>query len=370
MGQGVDLLGAIARIVPERPPPPFSPARLDEVLLIKLSSIGDVVHALPVASALKRAHPAMRITWAAEDWTAPLVTRHPAIDRVVAFPAIRPRALATAGWRTRFRSAMRELRSVAFDVAVDLQGLARSASVSRAARARLRVARAGQREGAHLVSFGIPLDGARHAVEEYLAVAAYLGTSQRPVTFGLQPRQPPSAALRQALAATGENGGDALIVVNPSAAQRNKHWPLDHWSTVIDALSDAGSIVIVGGTGNRQAHAALVARCRSRPLDLTGLTTLDDVVWLLKHARLHVAPDTGTLHIAAAMATPVVAVYGPTSPARVGPWAQLDHVVHHRQLCGRGCPAYCRFGRRCLAAVTPAEMIAKAHGVLAAPRPS
>ena len=217
------------------------------------------------------------------------------------------------------------------------------------------------------MSFGIPINGARHAVEEYLTVAAYLGASKQPVAFGLQPRVPPSPATRQTVANISGNGRDALIVVNPSAARQNKHWPLAHWSTVIDAISDAGSIVVIGAARNREAHRALVAQCRSRPLDLTGLTTLDDVVWLLQHARLHLAPDTGTLHIAAAFGTPVAAVYGPTSPARVGPWAQPDAVVHHRELCGRGCPAYCRFGRRCLAAVTASEVIAKARALLTRP---
>lgn len=364
MGHGIDLVGTITRLIPEKSPPPFGARRLRHVLLVKLSSIGDVVHALPVASALKRAHPGLRLTWAVEDWTAPLVTGHPAIDNVVAFPSFAPRAMTRSGWRDELGAALRALRAELFDVAIDLQGLARSAGLSRAARAGLRIARAGQREGAHVVSFGVPIAGAQHAVEEYLAVAAYLGAATRPVTFGLQPARRALSTVMHAIAGAGARADGTLIVINPSAAQRAKHWPVARWCSVIDALSDAGLVVLIGGAANRQAHAKVVEQCRSDPVDLTGRTTLEEVVALLKHATLHVAPDTGTLHIAAALGTPVVGVYGPTSPARVGPWGQPDAVVHHRELCGRGCPAYCRFNRRCLAAVQASEVVVKAQSVL------
>jgi ADP-heptose:LPS heptosyltransferase len=85
---------------------------------------------------------------------------------------------------------------------------------------------------------------------------------------------------------------------------------------------------------------------------------------------LHVAPDTGTLHIAAALGTTVVAVYGPTSPERVGPWGQPEAVVHRRDLCGRGCPAYCRFRRRCLDAIPVEAVVDRARAAVRTSIPS
>src|SRR5262245_7435376 len=150
MGQGIDLLGGITRIIAERPPPPIDLTHARTALIIKLSSIGDVVHALPVASALKRTYPALRLTWAVEEWTAPLVTGHPCVDRVVVFPTLVRWPSKPLVWWRHLKCAIGELRSEPYDVAIDLQGLARSAAIGALSRSACRVARAGQREGAHL----------------------------------------------------------------------------------------------------------------------------------------------------------------------------------------------------------------------------
>src|SRR5215467_11718717 len=111
MGQGIDLLGAVTRLVPARPPPPIDGSRLRSVLIVKLSSIGDVVHALPAASALKRTFPDLRVSWAVEEWTAPLVAAHPAIDRLVVFPTLGHRPARRSGRMGGLRAAVRDLRS-------------------------------------------------------------------------------------------------------------------------------------------------------------------------------------------------------------------------------------------------------------------
>ena len=141
MGRGVDIIGTLTRVRPERLAPAIDGSRLRHVLIVKLSSIGDVVNALPVASALKRTYPSIRITWAIEQWTAPLVQGHPAIDRVVVFPTMvrwpdKPRA-----WWSELRTAVRTLRDESYDVALDLQGLARSAAVAKLSGAPRRIAR-------------------------------------------------------------------------------------------------------------------------------------------------------------------------------------------------------------------------------------
>jgi len=365
MGQGVDIIGALTRIRPERVPRAIDGASLRHVLIVKLSSIGDVIHALPVASALKRRYPSMRITWAVERWTAPLVDGHPAIDRVVVFPSMVEWPARPGAWWSEMRAAVRALRLESYDAALDLQGLARSAMVSVLSRAPYRIARAGQREGAHLVSAGQPLPRAPiHAVDECLLVAQALGADVDPVEFGL----PVSDATRQSadrlLEAHGVSGERPLIVVNPSAARSWKHWPAARWRDVIDRLADAGTIVVIGTASQAPAHRAIVARAVRPPVDLTGQTTLAEVIALIDRASLHLAPDTGTVHMAVALGTPVVAVYGPTPRLRVGPYRQPTSVVAHDDVCGRGCPAYCWHGRRCLGAVTADEVVEKARALL------
>jgi heptosyltransferase I len=371
MGQGVDLLGSLTRIVPERAPAPIDGSRLERLLIVKLSSIGDVVHALPTASAIRRAFPAIRITWAIEEWTAPLVIDHPAVDRVVVFPAMPKRPSSSVQWARRFAAAVRELRGEPYDLCLDLQGLARSAALALLSRSPRRIARSGQREGAHLVSSGVALDAtAVHAVDECLQLARWIGAAIDPVSFSLPVQRPAAAAVDRLLAARDVAPDRPLVVVNPSSAARWKNWPASQWVAVIDALADCGGIVLIGTAAQVSAHAAIAEAAACPPIDLTGQTTLAEVIALIDRAALHLAPDSGTVHIADALGTPVVAVYGPSRPSRLGPYHQPANVVYHGELCGHGCPAYCARGRRCLAAATPAEVIAKARAAVGSGRRS
>jgi heptosyltransferase I len=349
MGQGIDLLGGFLRIVPERRAPPIDGSTVKRVLIVKLSSIGDVVHALPVASALKDADPSRHIAWAVDRWTAPLVTGHPAIDRVLVGPSV-----------------LRDVRRDQYDVVLDLQGLARSAIISAFAKTRYRIARAGQREGAHLVSRAVPLpDAPVHAVEEYLSVARHVGAGIGPPRFDLPVQADARQRVDDRLADARRTGRTTSreIVVAPSASKAWKGWPMRRWREVIDALSAEGQVFLIGTAADRFRHAALVARLARPVIDWTGETTLAEVVALIERAALVIANDSGVAHVAAALGVPVTAIYGPTNPERLSPFGQADRVVAHRERCGQLCPAYCVRGRRCLDAVEASEVIAKALGV-------
>jgi lipopolysaccharide heptosyltransferase I len=368
MGRGVDIIGTLTRVRRERPAAAIDGSRLRHVLIVKLTSIGDVVNALPVASALKRSYPSIRITWAIEQWTAPLVEGHRAIDRVVVFPTMVRWPDKPAAWWSQLRTAVRTLRQESYDVAVDLQGLARSAAVTRLSGAAQRIARAGQREGAHLVSDAVPLPGtAIHVVDEYLCVAQALGAAVGDVDFGL----PVSAEARRSVDRLLEDlripAGQPLIVINPSVSQSWREWPAERWADVASSLADAGTVLLIGSPSQATAHRAIGERASRRPIDLTGKTTLAEVVALLERATLHLAADTGSLHIAVALGTPVVSINGPTSGARAGPYRRPQSVVEHAGLCGRGCPAYCWKGRRCLKAVSAAEVIDRALAFVTGP---
>lgn len=365
MGQGVDLIGTATRLVPERAARPVDGAALAHVLIVKLSSIGDVIHALPVASALKRRYPSMRITWAVERWTAPLVAGHPAVDRLVVFPAMMGWPGRPGRWWSEMRAAVRALRLESYDAALDLQGLAKSAIVSVLSKAPCRIARARQREGSHLVSAGVPLPATPiHAVDEYLLVARFLGADVEPVEFALPVSDDARRSIGCQLKSHRVPDDRPLIVVNPSAAQSWKEWPAAHWSSVIDRLHEMGPVVVIGAPSQERAHLEITARARRPPIDLTARTTLAEVVALIERAALHLAPDTGTVHMAVALGTPVVAVYGPTPRVRVGPYRQPASAIARDDLCGRGCPAYCRYGRRCLQAVTVDEVVDRARAAL------
>lgn len=337
---------------------------LRHLLIIKLSSLGDITQALPVATALRRQFPELRITWAVEDRFAALLHRHPAVNRVVTFPRL-TWSTPDRGWLSALRRALRVLREEPYEVALDLQGLLKSSIVALWSRAPVRLGLSPQREGAALVSRALPsAPGRHHAVDHYLGCAAALGAGPAPVDFGLRVQPAAVASVARRLADRGVRFDAPLIAVNPSAARRSKAW-LDHgWAAVIDGLDDAGTIVLVGGREQRRRHRRVGDLARHRPIDVTGATTLAELVALLDRSALHLAPDTGTLHIAAALGRPAIGVYGPTPPWRLGPYGQSSFAVHGAQTCAIGCPVVCVRGRPCMRAITPDQVLARARVAL------
>lgn len=346
--------------------PHIDPSRLTRLLIVKLSSIGDVVHALPVAVALRQRYQQAHISWAAEEWTAPLLRGHPAIDRIVVFPTMRWGSFDPK-WMQLYWQAVRRLRDASYDVSIDLQGLLKSAVVALLSRAPLRIGLHEQREGAHLVSRALlPHDGRLHVVDDYLRCAEFLGASPTPVSFALPVQPEARASIDKRLSEMDVAGAAPLIVINPSASAAWKTWPVEHWARVVRVLSRAGAIILVGGAAQKAVHAE-IARRAGRPVhDLTGHTTLAELVALLDRCAIHVAPDTGSAHIAAALGRPVVGLYGPTPSWRKAPYGYQDLVVRGDGQCGIGCPRLCPRGRSCLPPTADA-LIAQAERVLARP---
>lgn len=342
----------------------------NHVLIIKMSSLGDVVQALPAATALRRRYPQARISWAVEGWIAPLLAGHPAIDRIVSFPVMRLPAEPSRWWR-HFRSALRELRAEPCDVAVDLQGLFKSAVVSLWSGARKRVGVQRLREGAWLVSRAVPRGDERaHAVEEYLACAEALGAPGRPVSFRLPVADAAAASVDRLLSLVRLPAHEPLVIVNPSASSTRKTWPVERWAHLVEELAPLGRVVLIGTADQGTRHAAIGARARRKPYDLTGRTTLPELVALLDRSALHIAPDTGSAHIAAALGTPVIGIYGPMPPWRHAPWGQERLLAYHAGICGRTCPSLCLRRRRCLRAVRVEEVVRLAREVLASALPA
>ena len=338
---------------------------LKHVLIVKMSSVGDVVHALPVASALRRQYPSLRISWAVEDWIAPLVRGHRAIDRVVVFPRMRWPGNQLM-WLKRVAQAVRDLRAESYDVSIDLQGLLKSSIVAVLSRASIRIGMQFQREGASFVSYAVPAGRPTpHAVDENLACTEFLGAAAKPVSFELAVQPNAAASIDQMLVRAGMSSGSRPIVVNPSASRTHKAWPEDRWTEIVGGVADLAPVVLVGGSDQVTRHATIARGASRPPLDVTGRTTLPELVALLDRCVMHVAPDTGSAHIAAALGRPVIGVYGPTPPSRLAPYGQQDLVVYHEGLCGIGCPRFCVLGHRCLGSVTPDEVIRRAHDVFA-----
>lgn len=338
---------------------------MQRLLIIKLSSLGDVVHALPVATALRRQFPQLHITWAVEQQHAGLVRDHPAVDRVVVFPPFAWGHATDRSWLSALRRSLRTLREQPYDITVDLQGLLKSSLIALAAGAGLRLGVHPQREGARFVSRRVPLPHEDlHAVERYLAAAEVLGAAPTPVDFALPVDRDTAAVLTRRLATKGVANDARMIVINASTARRGKAWPAAQWAAVIDALADDGTVIVIGTEAERAQTRHLTSLTQRIPVDLVGETKLADLIALLHRCALHIAADTGTLHLAAALGRPVIGIYGPTHPAQYGPYGQLHNVLRKWEFCGRTCPRVCPLRQPCLRAIIAEEVVAQARQVL------
>jgi len=301
------------------------------IALIKLSSLGDVIHALPVAATLRAARPGVRLTWIAERREATLLRGHPALDEVI--------VADTRGWRRArtlpalraavadARALRRRLAALRVDVALDLQGLVKSGLLVAACRAPVRIGfdRRVSREPLGAVFTNrhvLPPPTARHVVEQYLALLAPLGIAERRLEFRLPVVAAAEAGIDDWLAAHGLKPQRRLVVLNPGAGRADKRWPVSHFATLARALAqEAGADVVVAwGPGEESAALGIVDGAATAGVLLAPPTDLAALIALLRRASVMVAADTGPLHLAAALGTPCVGLYGPTSPERNGPY--------------------------------------------------
>ena len=301
-------------------------------LLVRLGALGDVVHAMPAAAALRRAHPDARIDWLVDPRYAELVGLLTTLDRVL---PIDPR-----GRRRDLLAGLGSLRAVDYDAAVDLQGLVKSAVLARASRARRVIGfpRAHLREPMARALYTETRDpGERpHVVHQNLALVSALGATTTRVEFPL--REVPTPRAVEVL----ERPDERFALLNPGAAWPNKRWPPSRFGEVAAALRDRRQMrsLVLWGPGE-ESLAAEVAANSTGAATVLPPTGLIDILGLARAARLMVSGDTGPLHLAGAVGTPLVALFGPTRPERNGPWEAADVTVSRLDRCA------CHYERRC-----------------------
>lgn len=302
----------------------MNPAR-PRILLIKLSSLGDVIHALPALEALRSLYPQGQITWLVEEAHAPVLAGHPALNEVwtVPRPRLGSRKLLQQ-LRQLFHTTCR-LREQPFDLVIDLQGLLKSAVWAALARADRKLGYARTREFSYLALTErlAPFDPEAHAVQRYLNLARHLGAEARPPRFRL------GLSLSTDLAHLVPETGQPLAVLHPGARWPTKLWPAAHWAQLARWLA-AGKgfqVVVTGNAADRGMAAEIVARTEIPLINLAGRTSLAELAALLRKAQVAVTTDTGPMHLAAALGTPVAALFGPTAPWRTGPFGPGHEVV-------------------------------------------
>ena len=338
---------------------------MKNILVVKLSAIGDVIHALPVSYAIKEQFPEAHLTWVVEKPAYPILEDNPYIDEIILFEKAKFRSIG--GFLREIGPFRKRLRLRRYDASLDLQGLFKSAAIVFNAGAKLRIGTANMREGAHLVSR--PVRGAHasgHIVERYLDVARALGCAVDEVRFPVSVSERDRMAAETLLAREGVPEGRTFVAFAIGANWPNKRWPVEHFAALADRLYHAHYVpVLVGGGRLDETLAQDIMRASEMPpVNLVGRTNLKQLAHIFTRAALVLGGDTGPVHLAAGLGTPTVMLMGPTDANRNGPYGQTQNAIEVNRSC-RGCwKRVCPKGLDCLAAISVDEVAAKIGGVL------
>ena len=335
-----------------------------KILILKPSSLGDVIQALPVLRLLKRHLPDAEIFWWIDSALAPLLEGDPDLTGVVRFE--RQRWASPRHWPEMLRS-LRWMREQNFDWVIDLQCLARSGAFAWLANGKFLIGLDEVREGARGF-YDVAVRRASfhtHAVDWYLAVLPRLGV---PVHKNFQwlPERPAVAA---AVQSKWPARNARWIALQPGARWDNKRWPAEHFAALVRALAQKfpDTRFAVLGTAEDQPIGETIARAEPlRCLNLCGQISLLEMVEWLRRCELMVTNDTGPMHVAAALGKPLVALFGPTEPRRTGPYGHLENVLRLDLPCSPCLKSHCTFEKpeECLKAISPAQVFERACQLL------
>jgi heptosyltransferase-1 len=328
-----------------------------KILILKPSSLGDVIQALPVLRLLKQHYRDSEIHWWIETRNAPLLEGDP--DLAGLFHFDRARWASPWHWH-EIVAAVRELRGHRFDLVIDLQALARSAVTGWFASGNYFVGLHDPRELAHgWYDLGVPRPSPQtHAVDWYLAALPALGVPVHQ-NFEWLPKREDIA--KDVTALWGFNG-QPMVALLPGARWDNKRWPASHFRELVARLSGThreARFIILGGKSDSELAAEIASAAPDAAADLTGRTSLPQMIEVLRQCRVVVTNDTGPMHVAAALRKPVVGLFGPTNPARTGPYGQTDRALQRRDLpCVPCMKASCSYHEplACLRGILPEQV--------------
>jgi 3-deoxy-D-manno-octulosonic-acid transferase/heptosyltransferase-1 len=341
-----------------------------KILIVKLSAIGDVIHTLPALNALRRHYPMAEITWLVEETAADLVVGHRSLDRVlISRRKSWMRRLRRPGRRKALKEIIRflaELRDTRYDIVIDFQALLKSGILVWLARGDRKIGfDRGMQHQEHSYLFLSeripPVDMDVHALTRGLMLLDAIGISTARVDYDLPFSAPDQQRIDALLKASGVYGIRPLVAVNPVALWETKLWVNERFAQLADRMVHDFDVDVVftGGPADRSTIAAIRQRMAVPSADLSGRTTLKMLAALYRKSRLLVTTDTGPMHLAAAVDTPVVALFGPTAPWRTGPFGRKHKVVRTAPACSPCFKRRCDVHRcRCMRDITVDQVLA------------
>ncbi len=319
------------------------------ICIIKPSSPGDIIHALPVLRGLRRRYPEAHLAWLVATSFANLIEADPALDEIIPFDRRRfgriGRSLAVTRDFLRF---VRELRQRRFDLIIDLQGLFRSGFLAAACGAKHRIGPRDAREFAWMFyNHRIPRsDPNLHAAARNYAVADMLGFADGPLDFSIALADEDRQAALSLLTQAGLPTDRPYAVLVPATRWETKCWPAERYGQLADTIRKRHGLasILVGGASDIDAGQQSVDASNGAAHNLCGKTTLRQLAALIDRAALVVTADSTPMHIAAAHHRPLVAIFGPTNPNRTGPYGRADDVLRLELDCS---PCYLRKISQC-----------------------
>lgn len=307
------------------------PKSFKNILIIKPSSLGDIVLALPTLTALRKSFPDAKISWLIRPEFAPLLENHPHLTNIIIFDR---RFLGKAWYDPRaFGSLIAliwRLRRTRFDLVLDLQGLFRTASLAWLTGCKNRFGMTNARELAHIFyTHRIPQDmDSVHLVVYYLKIIQAAGASETQVRF-VFPTNPAAVDSVNRILSSHGIGTDNYAVFVPGSVHRDKCWPIERFAALAEKISSQfGLSIIATGTASEKSVVETLKDLANVPIaNFAGQTSLSELIALLKAAKLVVSNDTGPGHIAAALGVPMVMIFGPSNPVRLFAYSRLQTVV-------------------------------------------
>lgn len=338
---------------------------MKNILIIKLSAIGDVIHALPVSHAIKETFPDAKVTWVVEPPAYDLLTINPCVDRIIVFH--KKEFKSFGGFMKNIGPFRKIIQEESYDAVLDLQGLFKSAAIAYLAKAPVKLGMCNMREGSDRVSrpvIGPHADG--HIVERYLDVARELGCKVRDIRFPLvvPPREQDLAAARMTQAGASMANRYAALAVG--ANWPNKRWPTKYFAELCDWLYGKKIVPVLTGGGalDTQLASDIMSKAEIPPVSLVGKTNLKQLTFILQNAAITVGGDTGPVHLSAGVGTRTIMIMGPTDANRNGPFGHPENAFEVPRDC-KGCwKRACPKELDCLDVITPAMVEAKLEGLL------
>lgn len=319
------------------------------ILLIKPSSLGDVVHALPVLHGLRVRYPQATIDWLVASPFVPLVESHPDLNEVIVFDRSRYSRIGRSATVTAdFVRFVQDLRGRRYELAIDLQGLFRTGFLAWASGAGVRIGFRDAREASsvfytHRLARD-PLD--THAVDRNYRLSAVLGFEEVRIEFNLALTDRVRAEAHALLCERGVGPDERMTVVAPGARWETKVWLPERFAATIDRLqqSECSRCVLIGGPAEVSLCHRIERACRTSPVNLAGKTSLPVLSAVIERAELVLCHDSAAMHLAVALERPLVCLIGPTNPLRTGPYRRPEEVVRVDVECA---PCYLRKLSQC-----------------------